>query len=64
MRGVRCEVFMPIDAPASKVAAVERVSAPSCASRVASVDEGLALRRELAAEKTARRSCTRSTTSM
>jgi threonine dehydratase len=49
MRGVRCEVFMPIDAPASKVAAVERLGAV-VRLEGASVDEGLALARELAAE--------------
>jgi threonine dehydratase len=49
MRGVGCEVFMPIDAPASKAAAVERLGA-TVRLEGASVDEGLALARERAAQ--------------
>ena len=49
VRGVTCEVFMPLDAPVSKVAAVERLGA-----RVhlegASVDEALALAHERSLE--------------
>jgi threonine dehydratase len=47
VRGVGCEVFMPRDAPVSKVAAVERLGA-SVELDGASVDEALGLARERA----------------
>jgi threonine dehydratase len=48
LRGVGCEVFMPRDAPVSKVAAVERLGA-SVELDGASVEEALGLARERAA---------------
>lgn len=49
VRGVRCEVFMPLDAPVSKVAAVERLGA-SVHLEGSSVDVALELARERSRE--------------